>query len=212
MKGMTEHSHTHDYLPAAGRDAYLPFYDLLTKALGAGKIHRKLIDQARPQPGQRVLEIGCGTGNLTVRMARARPGVEVIGTDPDPLALARAEKKGSAARFERAYAQELPYPDASFDRVLSALMLHHLDEDTKAATLAEVARVLRPGGTFHLADFTGEIHGMHGLLARRMQKQGHIADGIPDLLSAAGLKDAEVSVEQTRIMGGVAYYRATRPE
>jgi ubiquinone/menaquinone biosynthesis C-methylase UbiE len=211
MNDMTKHSHTHDYLPAAGRDAYLPFYDLLTTALGAGKIHRKLIDQARPQPGQRVLEIGCGTGNLTVRVARAHPDVEVIGIDPDPLALARARKKGTAARFERAYAQELPYPDASFDRVLSSLMLHHLDEDTKAATLAEVARVLRPGGTLHLADFTGEVHGVHGFLARRMRKEGHVADGIPELLSAAGLKSAEVMTDQHGVMGGVAYYRATRP-
>lgn len=211
MNGMTKHSHTHDYLPAAGRDAYLPFYDLLTKALGAGKIHGKLIDQARPQPGQRVLEIGCGTGNLTVRLARAHPDVEVIGTDPDPLALARAEQKGSAARFERAYAQDLPYPDASFDRVLSSLMLHHLDEDAKAAMLAEVARVLRPGGTLHLADFTGEMHGVHGLLARRMRKEGHVTDGIPELLSAAGLTSAQVLTDQSAVMGGVAYYRATRP-
>lgn len=211
MNGMTKHSPTHDYLPAAGRDAYLPFYDLLTTALGVGKIHSTLIEQARIEPGQRVLEIGCGTGNLTLRVARTHPDVEVIGTDPDPLALARAQRKSTAIRFERAYGQQLPYPDASFDRVLSSLMLHHLDEDTKKATVAEVVRVLRPGGSLHLVDFTGEVHGVHGFLARRMQKQGHVADGIPQLLSGAGLTSVDATTQQQRVMGGVAYYRATRP-
>ena len=209
---MTKHHPTHDYLPAAGRDAYLPFYDLLTRTLGVGAIHGNLIRQAVLAPGQRVLEIGCGTGNLTLRAVRTNPGVEVLGIDPDPLALARAERKVNGRkgiRFERAYAQELPYAEGSFDRVLSALMLHHLDDEAKTATLAEVARVLRPGGSVHIADFTGEIHGAHGFLSRRMRKAGHVADDIAGFLRAAGLESIEVSTRQHRVIGGIAYYRAT---
>ncbi|HEY2699677.1 MAG TPA: class I SAM-dependent methyltransferase [Pseudonocardiaceae bacterium] len=209
---MTKHHPTHDYLPAAGRDAYLPFYDLLTIAFGVGTVHRNLIGQARLGTGQRVLEIGCGTGNLSLRAARTYPGAEVLGTDPDPLALARAERKiggRQGIRFELAYAQELPYADGSFDRVLSSLMLHHLDDEAKTATLTEVARVLRPGGSVHIADFTGEIHGAHGFLSRRMRKAGHVADDIPSFLRAAGLESIEVSTRQHRVIGGVAYYRAT---
>src|SRR5262249_12966053 len=93
MDGMTQHRPTHDYLPAAGRDAFLPFYDAFTAVLGAAKLHRTLIDQAELTAGQRVLEIGCGTGNLTVRAKRAHPDVELVGFDPDPLALARAQRK-----------------------------------------------------------------------------------------------------------------------
>src|SRR5204863_2812918 len=118
-------------------------------------------------------------------------------------------------RFERGYAQRLPYPDATFDRVLSALMLHHLDHDTKAAAAAEVLRVLRPGGSLHLVDFAGQMHGMHGFLARRAVKSGHVSDnigdGIPRLLGAAGLDCAEVAVHRHRVMGRITYYRATRP-
>jgi ubiquinone/menaquinone biosynthesis C-methylase UbiE len=210
--------HRHDYLPAAGRDAFLPFYDLLTALLGAGKVHRTLIDQAELAAGQRVLEIGCGTGNLSVRAKRAQPGIELVGSDPDPRALARAQRKArrlTGIRFERAYAQRLPYPDASFDRVLSALMLHHLDQETKTAAAAEIARVLRPGGRLHLVDFTGQGHGIHGALSRRVVKSGHVADnvgdGIPKLLGTAGLVCTEVTTYRHPVLGQVTYYRAVRP-
>lgn len=209
---MTKHSPTHDYLPAAGRDAYLPFYDLFTAALGAKKLHGNLIGAADLAAGQRVLEIGCGTGNVSLRVARRYPGLEVVGTDPDPLALARARRKAGdlpGLRFERAYGQELPYPDGSFDRVLSALMLHHLDEATKAATLAETARVLRPGGSLHIVDFTGESRGLHGFLAGQLRHAG--TDQIPPFAREAGLDCTKVASSSHPVLGGVAYYRATKP-
>jgi SAM-dependent methyltransferase len=222
---MTEHHPTtttteprHDYLPAAGRDALLPFYDLLTPVLGVPKVHRRLISQAGLAPGQRVLEIGCGTGNLSLLATRACPGVEMVGSDPDPLALARARRKAhglNGIRFERGYAQRLPYPDATFDRVLSAFMLHHLDHGTKAATAAEVLRVLRPGASLHLVDVAGEMPGIHGLLARRVVRSGHLdghsGGGIPQLLDAAGLHCTEAASQRHPVMGRITYYRADRP-
>jgi ubiquinone/menaquinone biosynthesis C-methylase UbiE len=217
----TEHTsrHEHDYLPAAGRDAFLPFYDLFTAVLGAGGVHRALVDQARLAAGQRVLEIGCGTGSLSVRAKRACPGIELTGSDPDPLALDRARRKArrlTGIRFERGYAQRLPYPDAAFDRVLSSLMFHHLDDDAKAATAAEVFRVLRPGGSLHLVDFTGEAHGAHAYVKRRMAKSGgHLAQGggeaIRRLLASASLDCPEPVTRRHPILGEIAYYRATRP-
>jgi SAM-dependent methyltransferase len=208
----------HDYLPAAGRDALLPFYDLLSRVLGGAGAHRRLIDQASLVTGQRVLEIGCGTGNLSIRAKRAHPGVELTGSDPDPLALARAQRKArrlTGIRFEQGYAQHLPYPDATFDRVLSALMLHHLDHETKVAAAAEVHRVLRPGGSLHLVDIIGGMQGIHGLLARRVVRSGHLADhrdgGIVQLLTAAGLDCSESSSYRHPVMGQITYYRASRP-
>jgi ubiquinone/menaquinone biosynthesis C-methylase UbiE len=219
---MTEHrpdsATRHDYIPAFGKDALLPFYDLLTRALGMGRVYDNLIAQAELAPGLRVLEIGCGTGHVTTRVKRAEPGADVIGTDPDPLALARAQRKAqglAGIRFERAYAQELPFADGEFDRVLSSMMLHHLDEDVKAGALAEVHRVLRPGGRLHIVDIGGHTTGHHGLAARWMKSNPHAAgnlgDAIPRLLRTVGFDCAEVGTRRHRLIGQLTFYRATRP-
>ena len=81
------------YLPAAGRDWLLPFYDPFTKVLGVEASHRKLINQASISPGHRVLEIGCGTGKLAILVKRLNPASQVLAINPDPKALARAHRK-----------------------------------------------------------------------------------------------------------------------
>jgi len=221
---MIEHrphtAHKHDYIPAFGRDALLPFYDLLTRALGMGRVYDALVAQAELSDGLRVLEIGCGTGNVTVRAKRAAPGADVVGSDPDPLALTRAQRKVrglSGIRFERAYAQKLlPFADGEFDRVLSSMMLHHLDEDVKAGAAAEIHRVLRPGGSLHIVDIGGHATAHHGLAARWMKDNPHAAgnlgDAIPRLLTNAGFECAEVASRRRRFIGQLTFYRADRPD
>lgn len=147
----------HDYIPAFGTDRLLPYYDVVTRLLGARRVHRRLVELARTPAGAQVLDIGCGTGNLTILARRAQPDAVFTGSDPDPLALARATRKaeGLGIRFERGYAQRLPYPDESFDLVFSALMLHHLDDEARRGAMREVRRVLRPGGLLYLADIRG---------------------------------------------------------
>jgi len=210
--------HPHDYLPAAGHDALLPSYDLLTRLFGFHRVHAKLIEQAELADGHRILEIGCGTGNLTIRAKRARPRAEVIGSDPDPLALRRARRKAArltGIRFEHGYAQRLPYTDGEFDRVLSSMMLHHLDGDAKTASAAEVFRVLRPGGRLHLVDMGGNMTAHDGLSARLVlhsrHAAGNLGDAIPELLRSAGFDCAEVDTHRQRFVGRLTYYRATRP-
>jgi ubiquinone/menaquinone biosynthesis C-methylase UbiE len=219
---MTEHrphlAAHHDYIPAAGRDALLPGYDLLTRLLGMNRVYDTLVAQAELAAGLRVLEIGCGTGNVTTRVKRAEPGADVVGTDPDPLALARAQRKArgmTGIRFERAYAQGLPFADREFDRVLSSMMLHHLDDDVKAGAAAEIHRVLRPGGTLHIVDIGGHTTAHDGLAARWMKDSPHAAgnrgDAIPRLLTDAGFDCAEVDTRRNRFIGQLTFYRATRP-
>lgn len=165
---MVKHN-PHDYLPAAGHDALLPGYDLLTRLFGFNRVHETLIAQAELADGHRVLEIGCGTGNLAILAKKTHPAVSVVGSDPDPLALNRAQRKAAQLNgicFERGYAQRLPYADGEFDRVLSSMMLHHLDDDAKSAAAAEVFRVLRPGGRLHLVDMGGDMTARDGLSAR----------------------------------------------
>jgi ubiquinone/menaquinone biosynthesis C-methylase UbiE len=192
----------HDYLPAAGHDLLLPGYDLLTRLLGMRSAYRALVDQAELYDGAQVLEIGCGTGNLTLMAKRAEPGADVTGMDPDPRALARARKKArrlSGLCFEQGYAQKLRYGDGSFDRVLSSMMLHHLDPDAKAAAMAETFRVLRPGGSVHIVDMVGH-----------RRAAAHEVDVIPDLLRASGFDRATLGSRRLRMVGPVTFYRGLR--
>ena len=89
----TMEAHGKDYVPAMGHDRLLPLYDLLHRLLGVASVHRPLVDQAGIRSGHRVLEIGCGTGNLVLLTKRLHPDAEVVGLDPDLRALARARRK-----------------------------------------------------------------------------------------------------------------------
>ena len=208
------------YVSAAGRDWLLPFFDPLTKLLGVEASHRKLIDQAGIRPGQRVLEIGCGTGNMAILAKILSPGAHIAGIDPDPKALSRARRKAqrrqTSIQFDPGFSEDLPYTDASFDRVLSAFMLHHVRPDAKPLTLREAFRVLKPGGSLHLADFGGGERpsgGFHGLVAskfhsRHGSSQHHV---VLHLMSEAGFAEPQEVAHQTTLLGRVVYYRALRP-
>jgi ubiquinone/menaquinone biosynthesis C-methylase UbiE len=206
------------YLPGMGLNWLLPLYDPFTRLIGIQAAHQKLAEQAELQSAQRVLEIGCGTGNLALLVKRIRPQLDVVGLDPDPNALARAGRKarraGLSLRLDRGFGDELPYPDASFDRVLSALMLHHVEADLRPATLREVTRVLRPGGSLHVLDFGGDPRDAHGLIAR-LSRHSHTlrdnwGDRIPALMREAGLSDPAEIGHLTKRIGRLTYYRAHR--
>ncbi|WP_370462671.1 class I SAM-dependent methyltransferase [Mycobacterium sp. Marseille-P9652] len=211
---MTKH-HPHDYLPAAGVDALLPTYDLMSRLLGMRKVHDALLAQADLADCRRILEIGCGTGNLTLRAKRAHPRLDVVGCDPDPRALDRARRKAEGVRFDLGYAERLPYADGEFDRVLSSMMLHHIESGSKSAAAAEMFRVLRPGGSLHVVDIGGDVAHRHGLSARLIRHNhhaaGNLSGAIPRLLRGAGFDCTEVASQRHRILGQLDFYRATRP-
>ena len=206
-------SEIHSFVPAAGHDWLLPFYDPLCKLLGAGRHLAAFVAEADLQPGHRVLEIGCGTGNLTLLTKRLHPDVEVVGLDPDPKALARARRKadraGLTVQLDQGFSQALPYPDASFDRALSSFMFHHLDLDIKAATLRETQRILKPGGSLHLLDFGGHSHSW---LARLFHSSHELEDNaehrVLALMREAGLANPEDVAHRAMVLGGITSYRA----
>jgi ubiquinone/menaquinone biosynthesis C-methylase UbiE len=215
---MQEPSRT--YIPAAGRDWSLPLYDPIVKLLGGDAARRALLDQAALEPAQRVLDIGCGTGTMVTLIKRLYPSVEVVGLDPDPKALARARRKAqreaASIQLDQGFADKLPYPDSSFDRVFSSFMFHHLQSGDKEATLREVLRVLKPGGLFGLLDFGGPESGRAGLLARLFHSSQVLRDNSEDqvlaLLSEAGFAGA-ARVRRGAMFFGLMrtnYYQASR--
>ncbi|NMO55699.1 class I SAM-dependent methyltransferase [Actinoplanes sp. TBRC 11911] len=195
------------YLPPMGRTWLLPLYDPFTRITRVGRIHEQLLDRADLRAGQRVLEIGCGTGNVLTALARRGPAVDATGIDPDQGALKRARRKAARRKlpitYQRAYAGALPLPDESFDRVLSSLMLHHLGDDERARALLEVKRVLRPGGQLHVADL---VH----MPGRGRGRHGSARDEILGALHDAGLNGVAETGRGAGHFGGVVFYSADR--
>jgi ubiquinone/menaquinone biosynthesis C-methylase UbiE len=173
LHGGDQHSHgdePHSHPEAAPQTTGLVLnwgrrYDWVVQmmALGqAGRLRRKSVDFAQIAPGEHVLDVGCGTGDLTLRAAeRAGSTGQVCGIDPGPEMIETAQRKAARARvnvdFRVGVIERLPYPDASFDVVLSSLMMHHLPADLKPIALAEVRRVLKPTGRLIIVDMKGVL-------------------------------------------------------
>lgn len=204
------------YLPAAGKDWALPFYDPLVKLLGGDTARRALLTQAAISPSDRILDIGCGTGTLLVLIKQVYPTTEVVGVDPDPKALSLAEKKAArskiSVRLDWGFSDQLPYSNGSFDRVFSSLMFHHLNPDDREATLREVRRVLKPGGSFQMLDFSSDTPHHHGL-AHRIHSAHRLEDNsetrVLELMGKAGFAQSKKQAEARILLGlmRIAYYR-----
>jgi ubiquinone/menaquinone biosynthesis C-methylase UbiE len=215
------HTHARRFVPAAGVDWLLPLYDPMVRLLvREERVRGRLLEAAEIGEGARVLDLGCGTGSLVVMLKRRHPSARVSAIDPDPKALARARAKVERARaevaFEQGFADALPYQDGAFDRVLSSLMLHHLTGSEKDEALRESFRVLAPGGTLHVLDFTESRRGGLHALAQRLHG-GHSAGddalgaGLAERMRAAGFVDV-AELEQTRTLAGrISLHRGHRP-
>jgi ubiquinone/menaquinone biosynthesis C-methylase UbiE len=207
------------YIPALSFRVLTPFYDTFFKwTMQEELFKRSLIEQAQIRSGQRVLDLGCGTGTLTIMVKKAHPDSEVIGLDGDPqvleLARYKAKQAGSRITFEEGMAYQLPYPDASFDRVLSSLVFHHLTTQDKERALAEIYRVLKPAGELHLADF-GVPHGFYAKiissLMRRFERVDDNINGhIPEMFVRAKFSVTKTSTFST-LFGTLTLLRGTKP-
>ena len=207
-----------DFVPAAARDVFLPIYDPVVRLMGAGRARDELIEQANIQDNQRVLDLGCGTGTLVALLKRKYPAAQIVGLDPDPKALRRAKKKiqraGVEVQLDEGFADELPYEEGTFDRVLSSFMFHHLEDQDREKMLREVLRVLKPAGTFHLLDFAGGEDRARGTWGRLIDSHSHLHGNsqrrILQLMRGAGFTDAAKVKDGSMFFGlmPTAYYRA----
>lgn len=212
---MTETSAEPAYIPAARWQVFSRIYDpALALALTMRERRfrtamRERVSAALPDGGT-VVDVGCGTGTFLLGMAVARPDARLIGVDGDPEILARAKAKAGSGAIEwrDGLAGELPLPDDSADVVTMSLVLHHLMPDQKREAMSEIRRVLKPGGSFQIADW-GRPHdpAMSAVFFVSQAIDGfertadHRAGRLPAMLRDAGFEDVE-RYDRLRTAGG----------
>ena len=176
-------------------------YDLHTSLLGLGvnrSNSRMIVEMAKIKPGDKVLDVGCGSGNLTLTAKKyaGRSG-SVYGIDAAPEMIEVARKKAWQLRtdviFDVGLIEKLPLEDATFDVVISRLVIHHLPNDLKLRGFAEIFRVLKPNGRLFLVDFTPPVNPIlsyitSALVGHEMMTRSDVSV-IPSMLTETGFID-----------------------
>jgi demethylmenaquinone methyltransferase/2-methoxy-6-polyprenyl-1,4-benzoquinol methylase/phosphoethanolamine N-methyltransferase len=163
---------------------YDGFVRLMT--LGKDKAVREMTaDLARVKPGDTVLDVGCGTGDLTMAAKRrAGSNGSAYGIDASPemieTARAKASARGIGVDFRVEVIEALPFADNTFDVVLSSLMMHHLPDDVKLRGMSEVYRILKPGGRLLVIDLMRPMS-VHDRILMKLFHHEHLETGAQDL-------------------------------
>jgi ubiquinone/menaquinone biosynthesis C-methylase UbiE len=166
-------------------------YDSVIRVTTLGqeqRLRRQTIELAELRPGQRVLDIGCGTGTLLIGAAQAEPGIRAQGIDPAPEMIERARRKaasaGVEATFEVGTIENLELAAETVDVAMCSLMLHHLPTTTLHSGLVEIFRVLKPGGRLVVIDFPGPgpmLHRLSAVLTRGRSPTRHVDEVLAQL-------------------------------
>lgn len=210
------------YLPALRFPALTRFFDRFVRiGMFEQRFKAALVEAAGPGPGDRLLDLGCGTGTLALMVKRAEPGARVTGLDADPeileIARAKAEDEGEDVELVEALSTEMPFEDRSFDRILSTLFFHHLSGADKRRTAAEIVRVLKPRGELHVVDLG---HPPDPLMRAAVttvrvfdgfeRTRDNVAGALPAIFEDAGLEGATETRRFRTPIGGLSLYRARR--
>ena len=191
-------------------------YDVVTAVLFAGRRRqsfRALMAVSGARPGDRILDVGCGTGYFARMLAEAA-GADgaVVGIDAAPEMIDHAASRSrsdSKLSFKVGSAGALDFPDSSFDVVVCSLTMHHLAHADQLPAIQEMRRVLRPGGTLLIAEFqppTG--HGWRLLLGSTgLTAMGHAVPHVEGLIAMAGFTE----IQPGRVPPVLQFVRATKP-
>lgn len=211
------------YIPALRFHWLTGLYDsVMYSVLRENTFKQALVRQANIMSDYRVLDLGCGTATLTLLVKQAHPKAEVTGLDGDPQALEIAAKKiaesGLAITLDEGMAFDLPYPDQSFDRVVSGLLFHHLTRADKQRALKEVYRVLKPGGELHVADWgkASNILMRFGFFFVQLLDGFKITDDnakglLLEFFQQAGFQKVQQTAYYNTIFGSMGLYKALKP-
>jgi len=208
------------YIPAFHYPWLTSVYDPILRYLGREtNFKSRLVSQAGLEKGHQALDIGCGTGTLTIMIQQACPDCEVIGLDGDPAILTVARRKiehtGQNIRLVYGTADSLPFPDGTFDRVFISLVLHHLSLEDRNHAIKEILRILKRGGEVHIAEL-GKPHNVlmtavSQVIGRLESAWDFIKGKLPQVLTDAGFLGVTETYRLATVFGTFALYRALKP-
>lgn len=210
------------FTPALGFAFLTPLYDVsVAAATRENTWRRRLIRLLDPRPGDRILDVGCGTGSLAIRLYRREPGISVVGLDPDPEVLQRARFKSHdmPITWIDGFLDETTAPQiGTVDKVTSSLVLHQTPMDEKKRILATMFELLEPGGLLVIADFGLQRNVlMRALFRCTVQLLDGVEDTrpnaegrLPGLMTDAGFEDVEERDVVNTVIGSISLYTARK--
>ncbi len=215
---------TERLIPALGYHWLTGLYDpILRWTTREATFKPRLVSQLLDADARRVLDLGCGTGSLTIDLRMRAPAARIVGLDADhrilDLARRKAARASASVEFVHGSATSLPFCDGSFDRVVSSLLFHHLLPQAKQRALGEVYRVLRQGGRLHVADWGKPSTRLMRLAFYGVQlldgfatTQDSAAGKLVDYARQAGFADFRVTGRVATAFGEVCLYSGRKTE
>ena len=212
----------HDYVPALRFKVFTRFYDPVVRFTTRERVVKQaLIRNATVPKDATVVDIGCGTGTLTIWLKQQYPDARVIGVDADPEILAFARNKASVAaadvEFVESNATDLPFNDGSAERVVSSLFFHHLQPADKGRALTEALRILCDGGELHISDWGAPANIMMRVLFFPVRlldgfsnTRENVAGLLPALAKDAGAQQVDQHCSYNTIFGTLRLFRAVK--
>ncbi|MBI3439296.1 MAG: class I SAM-dependent methyltransferase [Proteobacteria bacterium] len=213
------------FTPALGKSEWTGLYDVAIAVMTReGRWRKALADQCAPGAGEKILDVGCGTGTLAVLLKRRAPKANLIGLDPDADILERARRKAAKSRVDVEFRQGFAHDagaigEASVDKVVSSLVFHQTPMEEKRLGISAIHRVLRPSGEFHLADYGLQRTPLMRRLFRQVQRLDGFentepnAQGVlPQLMREAGFIDVREARVIATPTGSISLYFARKAE
>ncbi len=156
-------THAHDSDTRGRHINWASHYDVFGQLIsfgGIGKVRKRTIELSDLSPGMYVVELGCGTADLALRAKRiVSPSGRVIATDPSDSMVSEARRKAQNQALDIEFLTEgmqaLRLPDASADRIIASLSIHHILSEDRDRAFGEMIRILKTGGKFVIVDFEG---------------------------------------------------------
>jgi len=210
-----------NFVPALRFKALTRFYDPVVRLTTRERtVKSALIDYAGVPPGATVVDLGCGTGTLTIGLKRKYPSARVIGLDADPAILefakAKADVAGIDVEFVECCASDMPFASGSADRFVSSLFFHHLQADIKKRVLSESFRILAADGELHISDWGKPENVLMRLLFYPVQlldgfsnTRENVQGLLPDLIMDAGAGNVAEMTSFSTMFGSLRLLRAS---